>query len=148
MTNPHAKPLSAARLAEIRECRDVLGANLLDTGLVHPHRALADAVQEIDRLQAEAYETSPRTWCQCCVFGNHTERCTCAAATCCHPERHPGIADTHMTRLAATVDDLHERTDEIDALCRQAPDDALAAAVLAIVRRMSPAQAALLNEEN
>ena len=41
------------------------------------------------RLQAELAEAAPRAWCQCCVFGNHTERCTCAAATCCHPERHP-----------------------------------------------------------
>lgn len=27
-------------------------------------------------------------WCQCCKFGNHTEKCTCDGADCCHPAHH------------------------------------------------------------
>lgn len=26
--------------------------------------------------------------CPCCVFGNHTEVCSCDGVNCCHPENH------------------------------------------------------------
>jgi hypothetical protein len=29
-----------------------------------------------------------RFWCPCCIFGNHTEKCTCSGKGCCHPEHH------------------------------------------------------------
>lgn len=81
---------------------------------------------ENQRLQRELDEIAPRAWCQCCVFGNHTEPCTCAAATCCHPERHAAPSAAHLVRLAVAVDDLHSRLDDIEALCDVAESDALA----------------------
>lgn len=40
------------------------------------------ALEEIDLLE-KALE---KATCQCCIFGNHTERCTCDGEGCCHPE--------------------------------------------------------------
>jgi hypothetical protein len=53
----------------------------------------ADGTAELVRIataqSTELRETAARAWCQCCVFGNHTEGCTCASKTCCwhnHPD--------------------------------------------------------------
>jgi hypothetical protein len=39
---------------------------------------------QVERLRRELDAAS----CLCCVFGNHTEQCTCDGARCRHPENH------------------------------------------------------------
>jgi len=57
------------------------------TGLeqwIDDHEGATEELEEVQRLSGELDAAT----CQCCVFGNHMETCTCDGANCCHPENH------------------------------------------------------------
>lgn len=43
-----------------------------------------EALERIDGLERALNKLT----CQCCVFGNHTELCTCDGEGCCHPDQY------------------------------------------------------------
>lgn len=44
--------------------------------------------RQVSQAVAEWSKAYSARWCQCCIFGNHTETCTCDGKGCCHPEKH------------------------------------------------------------
>lgn len=43
-----------------------------------------EELEELDRLERRLDKLT----CPCCVFGNHTELCTCDGEGCCHPDQY------------------------------------------------------------
>lgn len=78
-----ADPMTDERLAQIRP----MVAGLEPYVSIPPdreewHYAVKDLLAEVDRLRSEVN----RLTCQCCFFGNHSIKCTCDGADCCHPQ--------------------------------------------------------------
>lgn len=46
-----------------------------------------DFDEELAKIE-ECEKNWAKATCQCCVFGNHTELCTCDGEGCCHPDQY------------------------------------------------------------
>jgi hypothetical protein len=67
--------------------------------MLNPERPTERLDEKSARLEAEAAAEAPV--CACCIFGNHTEICTCDGASCCHPAEHGAQRDRLLRRLIA-----------------------------------------------
>lgn len=64
--------------------------------LLHEYRRVVKISQDDDPAEYDAawdkigkLETRLAVFtCPCCALGNHTEKCVCDGASCCHPESH------------------------------------------------------------
>lgn len=70
----------------LRECAHEAGVKF--SVLFRVGQGRMPPTEDLARIEAWLAAGASEAPCQCCVFGNHTEPCSCDGSACCHPQIH------------------------------------------------------------